>query len=452
MAPHEGDEARAAWLRLVERTLGGRPASSLAARIEPSMLVEPLAPAGRLPPLWSRGGSAWTRLQRLDRDDIASARRGLENGADGIEFVLAGAPTAWRGGIEHAALAPLLGELPIDRLALRFSAGSRLEVAATIDDAIAAARLDPSLMRVSFGLDPIGGAARGGATLAKGQRDALVATVERLAGRGYRGPVLSADARPIHAAGGFASTELAYAAAAYVSLLRALLDGGVVDGVALAAIDVALAADADQFVTMSKLRAMRLLQARILAAAGLPPAALPLHAETAWSMLAAEDEGSNVVRATIAALAAALGGADSIAVLPHRAASAAGDAEAERLALTLQAVLAEEARLHAVDDPGAGSGTVESLTLALAEAAWSLLQEIEGLGGLPAAESSSWLAARIAADREDGRRRLASGEAAIIGVTLHRADGAPLPDPVDEAVGDPFGARRRAAPFERRSS
>jgi methylmalonyl-CoA mutase len=447
VAPQKSDEARAAWLRLVERTLDGRPASSLAARIEPSIAVEPLALAGRLPPLWSRGGAAWTRLQRLDRADPAAALRGIESGADGIELVLSGAPTAWTGGIAPDALAPLLGELPIDRPTLRFSAGARIDVAATIDTAVAAARLDPSLMRVAFGLDPIG------ADFEKDQRQALVATVERLAGRGYAGPFVSADGRPIHAAGGFASTELAYAAAGFVTLLRTLLDGGLADGIALTAIDVALTADADQFVTMAKLRAMRLVQARILAAAGLPQVALNLHAETAWSMLAAEDEGSNVVRSTIAALAAALGGADSIAVLPHRTASTPDDAEAERLALTLQAILAEEARLFAVDDPGAGSGTVESLTLALAEAAWSLLQEIERQGGLTAAIRSGWLATRIAADRDEGRRRIASGEAPIIGVTLHRADGAALPDPADDdAADDPFAPRRRAAPFERRSA
>ncbi len=448
MAPQKSDEARAAWLRLVERTLDGRPPSSLAARIEPSIAVEPLAPAGALPPVWSRGGAAWTRLQRLDRADPAAAMRGIESGADGIELVLAGAPTAWNGGIAPDALAPLLGQLPIDRLALRVSAGARIDVAGTIDGAVAAARLDPQLMRVAFGLDPMG------AGFEKDQRQGLVAMVERLAGRGYAGPFVSADGRPIHAAGGFASTELAYAAAATVTLLRTLLDGGVAESVALAAIDVALTADADQFVTMAKLRAMRLLHARILAAAGLPPAALNVDAETAWSMLAAEDEGSNVVRSTIAALAAALGGADSIAVLAHRAASAPGDSEAERLALTLQAILAEEARLFTVDDPGAGSGTVESLTLTLAEAAWSLLQEIERQGGLPAAIRSGWLATRIAADREEGRRRIASGEAPIIGVTLHRADGAALPDPAadDDAADGPFAPRRSAAPFERRSA
>lgn len=447
MAPQQSDEARATWLRLVERTLDGRPASSLAARIEPSIAIEPLAPAGTLPPLWSRGGIAWTRLLRLDREDAAAGLRGIESGADGIEFVLAGSPAAWSGGIAPDALAPLLGQLPIDRLALRFSIGARIDFADIVDSAVAAARLDPALMRVEFGLDPIG------ADFEKDRSQALVAMVGRLAGRGYPGPFASADARPIHAAGGLPSTELAYAAAATMTMLRRLLDGGVAETVAMNAIDVALTADADQFVTMAKLRAMRLLHARILAAAGLPTIALNLHAETAWSMLAAEDEGSNVVRATIAALAAALGGADSIAVLPHRAASAPGDGEAERLALTLQAILAEEARLFAVDDPGAGSGTVESLTLALAEAAWTLLQAIERQGGLPAAIRSGWLAARIAADRDDGRRRLVSGEAPIIGVTLHRADSDALPDPAaDDPADGPLAPRRRAAPFERRSA
>ena len=85
-------------------------------------------------------------------------------------------------------------------------------------------------------------------------------------------------------------------------------------------------------------------------------------AETAWRMMTKRDPHGNIVRGTIAALAAAVGGADAVTVLPFSAALGIPDAFARRIARNTQTILIEEANLHRVADPAAGSGAIESLT------------------------------------------------------------------------------------------
>ncbi len=445
------------WQRRVERAFGDTTVASLAAEIEPGLSLDPLLPGATAPPLWSRAGKGWTRLQRFGMAAgpqlIAAA---FETGADGFEIVVAGSAADHGDGLPAEAVPPLLDSLPLDRCVLRLAPGpAGPALSDAIDSAVKAARLDPSLLRIAFGLDPLGTFTGGRATTAEwaSERSRFAATVNRLTERGYNGPFATADARLIHAAGGTASMELGYALAALLALLRALIEGGVDERRAVGAIDVALVADEDQFVTIAKFRAMRLLQARVLAASALPPAVLALHGETSWRMLAGEDMQSNVIRATIAALSAGLGGADSLAVLPFTAATTTGDAEAERLALTTQAILIEEAHLARVADPGAGSGTITALTVALAEAAWKQFQAIECEGGLPSALASGRLQADIAEAAARRAAEIAEGTRGIVGVTLFRADGsaartlepAPAPSPSAPVALRP---QRTAAPFE----
>ena len=127
-----------------------------------------------------------------------------------------------------------------------------------------------------------------------------------------------------------------------------------------------LSADADQFLTMAKFRALRLLWARIEQGCGLTPKPLFIAAETAWRMLTQRDPYVNMLRATMATFSAGLGGADSITVLPHTLALGLPDAFARRAARNTQLVLLEESNLAKVADPAAGSGGIEALTQSFA--------------------------------------------------------------------------------------
>ena len=109
-----------------------------------------------------------------------------------------------------------------------------------------------------------------------------------------------------------------------------------------------LSADADQFLTMAKFRALRLLWARVEQACGLAPKPLFIAADTAWRMLTQRDPYVNMLRATMATFSAGLGGANAITVLPHTLALGLPDAFARRAARNTQLVLLEESNLAKV--------------------------------------------------------------------------------------------------------
>src|SRR5262249_12620120 len=125
--------------------------------------------------------------------------------------------------------------------------------------------LAPAALDIRFGCDPIGAAARaGGSALPWSRRQAsFVAAIGSLAESGFRGPFAVADGRVIHDAGGSEAQELAYVLAVAVQYLRAFETAGIGLDAARRMLYFRLAADAEQFLTLSKLRALRRLWARV---------------------------------------------------------------------------------------------------------------------------------------------------------------------------------------------
>ena len=127
-------------------------------------------------------------------------------------------------------------------------------------------------------------------------------------------------------------------------------------------------------------------------------------------MLTRRDPYVNLLRGTIAGFAAGVGGADAVTVAPFDAALGRLDAFARRVARNTQALLIQEAHVARVIDPAGGSWLVESLTDALARAAWAFFQEIEAAGGAVVALDAGLVAARVEA--RGGRRGRSGGHPA----------------------------------------
>ena len=127
-----------------------------------------------------------------------------------------------------------------------------------------------------------------------------------------------------------------------VAYLRALEAGGTPLDAARGMIYFRLAADADQFLTIAKFRALRKLWARVEQACGLEPKPAYVSAETAWRMMTQRDPYVNILRTTIAVFSAGIGGADAIGALPHTAALGLPDRFARRVARNAQLLLLEE--------------------------------------------------------------------------------------------------------------
>ena len=250
--------------------------------------------------------------------------------------------------------------------------------------AVAARGTAPAAVDIRFGFDPIGIIATGGhAPSWSADHGRVARQIRALADQGYRGPFAVADGRAIHNAGGSEAQELAFVIATALAYLRALEESGAPLAEARRMIYFRLAADADQFLTTAKFRALRALWARVEAACGLAPRPAFVAAQTAWRMMTKRDPFVNMLRATMAVVAAGLGGADAITVLPHTAAIGLPDRFARRIARNTQLILLEESNLAKVADPAAGAGGFESLTHALCD---------DGMGAVPG-------------DREGGRHR-----------------------------------------------
>jgi methylmalonyl-CoA mutase len=134
-------------------------------------------------------------------------------------------------------------------------------------------------------------------------------------------------------------------------------------------------------------------------------------------MMTKRDPHGNIVRGTIAALGAAVGGADAATVLPFSAALGVPDPFARRIARNTQTILIEEANIHRVADPAAASGAFEALTEALCQVAWTLFQAIEREGGAASAIESGSIQKQVAKVRAERMANVARRKDSLVGTS-----------------------------------
>lgn len=260
----------------------------------------------------------------------------------------------------------------------------------------------------NLGLDPVGAALRLGTSPDLAPLADLVRTAS--ARDGWR--AITVDATVLHDAGATDVDALAVAVATGVAYLRHLEAAGLPAAEAFPHIELRVGATADQFLTAAGLRALRRVWARVGEACGVPE---PLrgartHAVTSLRMFTREDPWVNVLRSTLAAFGASLGGADAITVLPFDTVLGLPERLGRRLARNTQVLLADESNVGRVTDPAGGSWYLESLTDQVADAVWLRFQEVERAGGVEAALAEgllhTWVdTARTERDREVGTRR-----------------------------------------------
>lgn len=442
------------WRERVSTVLKGKGADTLVSRTHDGVAIEPLYPpnAERMP--IARQGRTWSVLARVDAPDAgaanAQALEDLGNGADGLHLVFAGGVGDYCSSLQTASLARALTGVVLDaEIAVEVDSLDGLAAADALAAAVEAGGADPAATRIAFGVDPFGALARGIA--ADAPAPSAVERAKMLAAKGFAGPFFVADARLVHAAGGSEAQELGYALAAALACLRDLEAGGMPLDEARARVSFRLAVDADEFLGIAKLRALRKLWASVEEGCGLSPEPAHLHAETAWRMTTRRDPDVNMLRTTLAVFAAAVGGADRVTVLPHTQALGVPDAFARRVARNSQLVLREEASVAKVADPAAGSGGLEALTDMLCERGWQVFQSLEAAGGLGKALAGSAFREEIARVADARRRAVARRADGITGVSEFPHLGEPLLQTASHPTADrgtAFAPHRLAEPFE----
>lgn len=433
------------WRKLVDAVLKGAPFERLKSTTYDGLAIEPLADrrANARPIAARAGGTAWQILARIEHPDPARANEmalhELENGANGLSLIFSGSLASYGFGLPTAeqALTQVLEGVQLDADIVLdvdlppFARDLPQRIAELVKRGV-----NPAAANIRFGYDPLTAMALSGKIpLPWSETAPLMARLIRtLADGGFKGPFAAGDGRAVHNAGGSEAQELAFALGSAVDYLRALEASGMPLEAVRGAIYFRLSADADQFLTMAKFRALRKLWSRVEAACGLSPAPALVTAETAWRMMARRDPQVNILRATIAIFAAALGGADAITVLPFTAACGLPNRFARRIARNIQLILDEEVHLDKVADPAVGAGAVEDLTDELCRAAWTLFQDFEAAGGVAAALESGAIQDKIAAVRAKRLAAVARRRDALTGVSifpnLHEAEttvDAPFP-------------------------
>jgi methylmalonyl-CoA mutase len=248
-----------------------------------------------------------------------------------------------------------------------------------------------------------------------------------------------------HDAGANAAQELACGLAIGVATLRALTERGLDANTAARAIHWQVAIGGRFFMEVAKLRAARLLWAQVVEAFGgdEESAALRLHARTARRNKTAIDPHVNMLRATTEALAAAVGGADTLCVAPFDEPLGAPDDFSRRIARNVQIILQQEAHLSQLIDPAGGSYAVETLTDQLAHEAWKLFQEIEQQGGMAVALANGFVQSSIAAVAGKRDAALAKRRDVLVGVNQF-ANPTEKPRPSAPPADDTLYAERVA--------
>lgn len=295
--------------------------------------------------------------------------------------------TAGRDGLSISALKDIetaLKQINLEETPIHVHAGANsLPLFAQI---IAYAQRNNTTVSGCIGMDPIG------VLVAKGSLPySLTSCYEAMANITFwanenmpKLQTVIVDGNPYHNGGSNAIQELAFALATGVEYLHQLIDHGISIDKAAQSIRFIFAIGSDYFTEIAKLRAARILWAKIVAAFGGKEEGqkMFIHARTSAWTKTKYDPYVNMLRDTSEAFAAAVGGADSIHVSPFDEPIQKSTAFSRRIARNASIILQEEAQIGKTMDPAGGSWYVEYLTDEIAKKTWALFQEVEEQGGI----------------------------------------------------------------------
>ncbi len=244
----------------------------------------------------------------------------------------------------------------------------------------------------------------------------------------------------IREAGATAAQEMAFTIANGVAYVRAALDAGLAVDSFARRVSFFWNGHNNFFEEIAKYRAARRMWARIMRddfGADVGSQRMRFHTQTAGSTLTAQQPLNNVVRTTVQAMAAVLGGTQSLHTNSFDEALGLPTDQAARLALRTQQILGNESGLADTVDPLAGAYFMESLTNSLEEKAVELYDAIIGMGGAVRAIEDGWMQAQIEQAAYEEALRQESGESVVVGVNRYSdTDEEPIPvmrvDPVLE--------------------
>jgi methylmalonyl-CoA mutase len=393
--------------------------------VDPTANLSPLA-EGAEPP-----ANDWALCQDINHPDPetaqAHARAALDGGADALRVQYA--PASPDGTSLRLAspsdLALLLNDIDLSATALHLDRGpGALVLYAALREHLSDQDIDASSIHGSVGYDPVAAVAEGGGM----DMESAFALAHDLGADADALPhvrTVGIDSRVYHNAGASAVQELACTLGALAERLARATEQGLDLAALRSELHVHVPVATSYFIAVAKLRALRLLVPQVVAPFldntdskdSFSPSDVSLHAETSRRSDTRYDPYVNMLRATTEAMAATVGGCDTLSVRPYDAALQPPDAFGQRIARNTQLVLRHEAHTDQVADPAAGSYYVEILTDRLAQQAWEQFQDLEAGGGILNALRSGTLQQQVAETRQKRLDAIDTREQVLVGTT-----------------------------------
>ncbi|MFH0760405.1 MAG: methylmalonyl-CoA mutase family protein [Bacteroidota bacterium] len=405
-------------------------------------------------------GNSWLIRQDVLVEDYNKAREDalylLSKGVESVNF---------QTNDDHTSeeVKTLLTGLPFDKAEFSFEGYDPEIILDVLDDLVANTKLDPASVKGCLQFDPIG------EFNLTGQFDEEEELYEMIAvwiSRAESYPdlrIMGVNGRFFHNAGATAVQELGFSLAQANEYMVEMTESELPADLVAKKISFHLSVGSNYFFEIAKIRAARMLWARILGEYGIKSdetAKMYIHTETSFWNKTVYDPYVNLLRTTTEAMSAALGGISSLTVLPFDLTYEEPTPFAERIARNQQILLKGESNLDKVADPAAGSYYIENLTRSIAGESWKLFQQVEAKGGYTEAFYDGWIQNAIVTAASLRDMNIAQRKEIILGTNqypdaleemIDKADPDIITSPVAdaaEAEAQPLNLYRAAEPFE----
>jgi len=404
-------------------------------------------------------GNSWLIRQDVVVEEYGKAREDalflISKGVESINF---------QTNEDHTEeVAELLAGLPYDVVEFNFEGYDPEIILDVLDAMVETGSLNPSVFKGCIQFDPIG---EFNLTGRFDEEEELYELCAAWLVRSEKYPslrVLGVNGRFFHNAGANAVQELGFSLAQANEYLVEFTENGLPVDLIANKLSFHFSVGSNYFFEIAKFRAARMLWARILKEYGIKSeesAKMYIHAETSFWNKTVYDPYVNLLRTTTESMSAALGGINSLTVLPFDLTYEEPTPFAERTARNQQILLKGESNLDKVADPAAGSYYIESLTQSIAEESWKLFQQVEAKGGYTEAFFEGWIQDAIVTSASLRDQNIAQRKETLLGTNqyanpldemLGTADPDIIASPVadtEEADAQPLNLYRAAEPFE----
>lgn len=369
-----------------------------------------------------KDNNAWDVRQDVNvinaEEANAKAVRALEKGATSIGFVIQ-KPIA-----SQNEFSKLVKNIQLDKTPINFVAGANASSCLTmLEDEVKAQGLDAAKVTGSVDFSPLGELTTSGNFSAKEDVvfDQTAALVKFAKESLPNVKAITINGHDIHNSGATAVQELAFSLSMANEYLAKLTDKGLAVEDIAPRLQFSFGIGGNYFFEMAKIRAARLLWAKVVDTYGAPKEAakMTIHAVTSDWNKTIYDPYVNMLRTTTEAMSSAIAGVDSLTVKPFDSSFKCSDEFSERIARNTQIILKEEAYFDKIVDPAAGSYYIENLTNSIAEEAWKLFLEVENKGGYTDAFAARFIQDQIHASAQKRDMNLATKREILLGTNQY---------------------------------